>query len=453
MELTVLNEKDSVAVSLQNGHKYARRAIKKGETVVKYGYPIGTATAEIAAGEHVHTHNLKTALTGETALRFTPEANEASPLPPAEIEAYVRPDGRIGIRNDIWIVPTVGCVNKIAERIAEKTGTFAFTHPFGCSQLGGDHERTRLILRGLVKHPNAGGVLVLGLGCENNRISSFKEILGEYDETRIRFLNCQDCADELADGVATVNELQALAAADRRQSVPVSRLVIGLKCGGSDGLSGVTANPAAGRVTDKLVAMGGAAVLTEIPETFGAEACLLNRAVSEDVFQKALGMINAYKAYFTAHGQPVSENPSPGNKDGGITTLEEKSLGCVLKGGHAPLTAALCYGDTASGGGLQLLDGPGNDMAAVTNLTAAGCHLILFTTGRGTPLGAPVPTVKIATNTALAQKKPHWIDFDAQNGTAEDLFELMLQTANGRQTKNEQNGCREIAIFKDGVTL
>ena len=448
-----MNEKDNVEIRLADGHKYARRAIKTGESVIRYGYPIGTATADIAPGEHVHSHNLRTALTGETALAFTPEPGSLAPLPPAQIRAYVRKDGRIGIRNDIWIVPTVGCVNGAAEAIARKTGAFAFKHPFGCSQLGEDHERTRLVLRGLVSHPNAGGVLVLGLGCENNRISSFREILGDIDETRVRFLNCQDYADEIAEGIKLVKELQALAAEDKREEVPVSRLVIGLKCGGSDGLSGVTANPTAGLVTDRLVAMGGTAVLTEVPEMFGAEPSLLNRAVNETVFNEALGLINAYKAYFTAHGQPVSENPSPGNKDGGITTLEEKSLGCVLKGGHAPITAVLHYGDTAAGGGLQLLDGPGNDMAAVTNLTAAGCHLILFTTGRGTPLGAPAPTLKIASNTALAEKKPGWIDFDAQTGTAEALFELMLATACGRETKNEQNGCREIAIFKDGVTL
>ena len=453
MELIVIREADNVAVDLMSGQKYARRDIKKGEAVIKYGCPIGTATAEIPAGAHVHTHNLQTALTGETMLTYTPEKTDLPPLPPAEIEAYVRADGNIGIRNDIWIIPTVGCVNKIAEAAARATGAFAFPHPFGCSQLGEDHGRTQKILRGLVRHPNAGGVLVLGLGCENNRIGEFRKVLGNADETRVRFLNCQDCADELGEAVRIITELQTIAAGDTRQRVPVSKLIVGLKCGGSDGLSGITANPLAGRVTDRLVSMGGTAVLTEIPETFGAEAPLLNRAVNEDVFRKGLDMINAYKAYFTAHGQPVSENPSPGNKDGGITTLEEKSLGCILKGGRAPLTAALRYGDFAAGGGLQLLDGPGNDMAAVTNLTAAGCHLILFTTGRGTPLGAPVPTIKIASNTKLAERKRNWIDFNAQTGDADGLFTLLLATANGKQTKNEINACREIAIFKDGVTL
>ena len=453
MELVLIHEKDNVRVSLENGHKYAVRAIKQGEPVVKYGFPIGTAAADIAPGEHVHTHNLRTALTGARDYTYAPDFAPLPPLQPRTINAFVRADGKVGVRNDVWIVPTVGCVNELARKLSALTGAFAFPHPYGCSQLGGDHLRTQQTLCGLIRHPNAGGVLVLGLGCENNRIPELKKVLGAYDETRVRFLNVQDCADEIAGGAAVIRELQAQAAKDERQPVPVSRLTVGLKCGGSDGLSGVTANPMVGRISDRLIAMDGAAVLTEVPEMFGAEQLLLNRCVSEAVFQKAAEMVNDYKAYFLAHGQPVSENPSPGNKDGGITTLEEKSLGCVQKGGTAPVTAVLGDGETAEGPGLHLLNGPGNDMIAVTNLTAAGCQLILFTTGRGTPLGAPVPTLKIATNTALAQKKPGWIDFDAQSGSEDELFELMLATAGGQPTKNEQNGYRDIAIFKDGVIL
>lgn len=453
MEYVVINEKDNVKVSLSDGHKYAVKEIKKGEQVIKYGFPIGVATGNIQIGEKVHSHNLKTSLSGALDYTYTPETAELETLSPFSISAFVRQDGNIGIRNDIWIIPTVGCVNGIAKILAEKTGALCFTHPYGCSQLGDDLSVTQKTLSGLIRHPNAGGVLVLGLGCENNNIAELQKALGKMNDERIRFLNCQDYEDEIAQGISIIKELQAIADKDRREDVPVSKLKIGLKCGGSDGLSGITANPICGRITDKTVAMGGTAVLTEVPEMFGAEQLLMNRCVNETVFNKTVNLINNYKNYFITHHQPVSENPSPGNKAGGITTLEEKSLGCVQKGGNAPITAILSYGDTAEKPGLNLLDGPGNDMVAVTNLTAAGCHLILFTTGRGTPLGAPVPTVKIATNTALASRKKNWIDFDAQSDTEENLLKLIQETVNGKKTKNEQHGFREIAIYKDGVTL
>ena len=453
MEYVVINEKDNVKVSLSDGHKYAVKEIKKGEQVIKYGFPIGIATGNIQIGEKVHSHNLKTSLSGALDYTYTPETAELETLSPFSISAFVRQDGNIGIRNDIWIIPTVGCVNGIAKILAEKTGALCFTHPYGCSQLGDDLSVTQKTLSGLIRHPNAGGVLVLGLGCENNNIAELKKALGKLNDERIRFLNCQDYEDEIAQGISIIKELQAIADKDRRETVPVSKLKIGLKCGGSDGLSGIAANPMCGRITDKTVAMGGTAILTEVPEMFGAEQLLMNRCINETVFNKTVNLINNYKNYFIAHHQPVSENPSPGNKAGGITTLEEKSLGCVQKGGNAPITAVLSYGDTAERPGLNLLDGPGNDMVAVTNLTAAGCHLILFTTGRGTPLGAPVPTVKIATNTSLAERKKSWIDFDAQSGTDESLLKLIRETANGKKTKNEQHGISEIAIYKDGVTL
>lgn len=453
MEYVVINEKDNVKVSLSDGHKYAVKEIKKGEQVIKYGFPIGVATGNIQIGEKVHSHNLKTSLGGALNYTYMPEITELETLSPFSISAFVRQDGNIGIRNDIWIIPTVGCVNGIAKILAEKTGALCFTHPYGCSQLGDDLSVTQKTLSGLIGHPNAGGVLVLGLGCESNNITELQKVLGKRNNKRIRFLNCQDCEDEIAQGINIIKELQTITNKDKRESVPVSKLKIGLKCGGSDGLSGITANPMCGRITDKIVAMGGMAVLTEVPEMFGAEQLLMNRCVNEAAFNKTVNLINNYKNYFIAHHQPVSENPSPGNKAGGITTLEEKSLGCVQKGGNAPITAVLSYGDTAERAGLNLLDGPGNDMVAVTNLTAAGCHLILFTTGRGTPLGAPVPTVKIATNTSLAERKKSWIDFDAQSGTEGSLLKLIRETANGKKTKNEQHGFREIAIFKDGVTL
>lgn len=457
MDFIRINEKDNVCVNLHTAHKQAVRPIAAGERVIKYGFPIGVAKTDIAPGEAVHTHNLRTALSGDTAFDYQPAACEWQVCAPAHIHAYVRKNGEIGVRNDVWILPTVGCVNGIANAVANATGAFAFTHPYGCSQLGEDHIRTQQILCGLIRHPNAGGVLVLGLGCENNNIAALKKALGAYDETRVRFLNAQSVQDEFSEAKAAVEALQKQAAQDQRISVPVSKLKIGLKCGGSDGLSGITANAVIGGVCDRLVSMGGAAALTEVPEMFGAEQILLNRCVNQSVFEKADQMIRAYKRYFLAHNQPISENPSPGNKAGGITTLEEKSLGCVQKGGTAPITDVLSYGQRLCKAGLSLVDGPGNDMVAVTNLTAAGCHMILFSTGRGTPLGAPVPTIKIASNTPLAEKKSQWIDFDAYTLNIEEksnaLFDLVLATANGQKTRNEQNGYREIAIFKDGVTL
>lgn len=453
MGFVIIHPDDNVKVNLDNGHKYAVKDIAKGEHVIKYGFSIGIAKEDIKAEAHVHTHNLKTALSGEQEYTYTPMAQNSVKENAPSISAYLRKNGNIGIRNDIWIIPTVGCVNSIAVSLARKTGAFAFTHPYGCSQLGDDHLHTQQILCGLIKHPNAGGVLVLGLGCENNNIAELKKILGNYDEERVKFLNCQETEDEIAEGTEVINALQQQAKTDARVNVPVSKLKIGLKCGGSDGLSGITANPLVGRITDKIAAMGGTAVLTEVPEMFGAEQMLMNRCVDETVFKSTVKLINHYKKYFIAHNQPVSENPSPGNKEGGITTLEEKSLGCVQKGGKTPVTDVLDYGDTAKKPGLNLLNGPGNDMVAVTNLTAAGCHMILFTTGRGTPLGAPVPTIKISTNTKLAKNKKVWIDFDAQQHNDEELFRLIMDTANGKETKNEMNGYREIAVFKDGVTL
>ena len=457
MDIVRINEKDNVGVNLETGHKVSLCDINEGEDVIKYGYPIGRATCFIAEGEHVHSHNMKTKLGDLLSYEYSPKFEELSPIEPFEIEAYVRKDGNIGIRNDIWIVPTVGCVNYIAKALAEKTGALCFSHPYGCSQLGGDHKTTQLILKGLINHPNAGGVLVLGLGCENNHIGEMKEVLGTWDDERIRFLNAQDCEDELAEGIKIIEELKAIASNDKREKVSASKLKIGLKCGGSDGYSGITANSVVGLATDKLCAMGASCVLTEVPEMFGAELVLFERCINKEVFDKGVALINDFKEYFRSHGEPVSENPSPGNKEGGITTLEEKSLGCVQKGGKAPVVDVLDYGDTVNKPGLSLLNGPGNDIVSITNLSAAGCHMVLFTTGRGTPLGGAVPTVKIASNNNIAGKKPHWIDFSAygfeKDKIADDLLSLIKDTANGKQTNNEKCGSREIAIFKDGVTL
>lgn len=457
MDTVKINEKDNVCVSLETGHKTACCDIKQGAPIIKYGFKIGNAKTDIKKGEAVHTNNLKTALNGCEEYTYEPDFEPLNRSEPKTIKAYARFDGKIGIRNDIWIVPTVGCVNNIAKALADKTGAFCFAHPYGCSQLGDDHSVTQKILSGLICHPNAGGVLVLGLGCENNNITELKKILGSFDESRVRFLSVQDAEDEIEAGINLIDELKLNAQKDEKSDVPINKIIIGLKCGGSDGLSGITANPVVGRVCDKICQMGGTAVLSEVPEMFGAEKIILNRCQDEKVFKKADEMIRNYKKYFIYHNQPVSENPSPGNKDGGITTLEEKSLGCVQKGGTAVITDVLTYGDTVRISGLNLLNGPGNDIVAVTNLTAAGCHLILFTTGRGTPLGAPVPTVKISSNSAIAKKKPSWIDFDAFtldiNKKSEELFNFICNVINGEQTNNEKNNYREIAIYKDGVTL
>ena len=455
----LINKLDTVEVNIADGHKYALRDIKAGEAVIKYGNPIGIATADIKKGEHVHTHNVKTALGDKIEYTYRPfAAKAAKETSVPTFMGYLRPDGQVGIRNDIFIVNTVGCVNKTAEKLASLTGAVAFPHPFGCSQLGDDQRMTQLILRGIVNHPNAAGVLVLGLGCENNNIAVFKEVLGEYDPDRVRFLVCQEVEDEIAEGVKIIEELKERASRFTRTPLPLSRLKIGLKCGGSDGYSGITANPLLGRVSDKLIAMGGTSVLTEVPEMFGAEHLLMARAESREVFDKTVKLINDFKDYYERHNQVIYENPSPGNKAGGITTLEEKSLGCVQKGGSAAVVDVLDYGDTVTKNGLSLLNGPGNDMVAVTNLFAAGVHMILFTTGRGTPLGTGVPTIKVATNHTLAEKKKEWIDFDASpcldgKPLTDELLALIAEVASGKETKNEIHGYREISIFKDGVTL
>ncbi len=457
MDTVIINKKDNVCVDLATGHKIALCDVARGEDIIKYGYPIGYATEDISKGESVHSHNMKTKLCDILTYEYKPDFREISSEEPFEIEAYVRENGDVGIRNDVWIIPTVGCVNSIAKQLADETGAICFSHPYGCSQLGGDMRITQLVLRGLIMHPNAGGVLVLGLGCENNNIAEMKAVIGDCNGKRIKFLSVQDCENELEEGKKLIEELKAKTAKDKRVKVPVSKLKVGLKCGGSDGFSGITANPVVGLVTDKLCAMGASAVLTEVPEMFGAETVLFERCVSKDVFDKGVKLINGFKQYFRNHGQPVSENPSPGNKEGGITTLEEKSLGCVQKGGTSPVVDVLDYGETVTKSGLNLLNGPGNDIVSITNLAAAGCHLVLFTTGRGTPLGGAVPTVKISTNDLIAAKKPHWIDFNAYGfdkpQIAEKLTEYIKSVANGEVTNNEKHGCREIAIFKDGVTL
>ena len=452
----IINPKDNVEIR-DDGHKYALRDIAEGENVIKYGMPIGHATKPIAKGEHVHVHNVKTNL-GEV-LEYKYEPDEAAingwkTVEPKEtFLGYRHADGRVGIRNDIWVIPLVGCVNRLAERLAASCGGLALTHPYGCSQMGKDHETTANMLAQFCHHPNAGGVLVVSLGCENNTLESFKARLGDYSSLNIRFMRAQDPGDEYERGLELLKELDA-ARPKERVEVSVRELVVGLKCGGSDGFSGLTANPLVGRFSDWLAARGGATVLTEVPEMFGAETLLMKRCRTRAVFDKCVEMINGFKDYYASHNQVCYENPSPGNKAGGITTLEDKSLGCVQKGGSSPVEDVLLYGESVKAHGLSLMTGPGNDLVASTVLAAAGCHLILFTTGRGTPFGCVIPTMKVATNDTLAKNKPNWIDWNAMsNPDVEEFAKKVLAVASGEKAKNELSGAQGIAIFKDGVTL
>ncbi len=476
--VVVEGERVVLADDIPAGHKIALRPLAPGEPVVKYGFPIGTATAPIARGAWVHTHNLKTSLEGVLEYRYEP-----SPRPPSPagrggqgvrptFMGFRRNNGRVGTRNEVWILNTVGCVNRTAERIAQEgadrfagaiDGVYSFSHPYGCSQLGDDLQNTQRVLAGLMRHPNAGGVLVLGLGCESNQMDCLLGLAGDVARERLRFFNSQDVTDEVEAGLAALTELVTAMEGDARVECPASALVLGHKCGGSDGLSGITANPLVGRVADRLTGLGGGVILTEVPEMFGAEQLLMNRAADEGVFRDIVAMINDFKQYFLRHGQPVHENPSPGNIAGGLTTLEEKSLGAIQKGGQATVTQVLRYGERAAPGGLSLLESPGNDAVSSTALVASGATLLLFTTGRGTPLGFPVPTLKISSNSAIAEKKPHWIDLNAGalldgttslDGLADALFALILDVASGRTlASNERQGAREIAIWKEGVTL
>lgn len=459
-----------LAEDITKGHKFALRDIKKGEEIIKYGSDIAYATADIPKGSHVHTHNVHTNLSENLEYTYNKVECPVKKVAPRKINVYKRANGNVGIRNELWIIPTVGCVNGQAKLIADTfkeqygtegfDGVHVFTHPYGCSQLGDDHERTKLILQKMVRHPNAGGVLVIGLGCENNQMGPFKEGLGKIDESRIKFLVCQDESDEIAAGVKLVKEIADVIKNDRRSEADMSCLKVGLKCGGSDGLSGITANPLVGLFSDYIVACGGTTVLTEVPEMFGAEQKLMNRAKDEATFEKVVKLINDFKDYFRKNGQVVYENPSPGNKAGGITTLEDKSLGCTQKSGSSAVQDVVFDDGYVTAKGLNLLNGPGNDMVAVTNLGAAGCHLVLFTTGRGTPFGGFVPTLKIATNNELEARKANWIDFNAGavletgfDAQLEKLIDLVTETVNGKPAKNEINNTRELAIFKTGVTL
>lgn len=474
-EIEVNNEKIKSLQDIPAGHKMAVKDIPCGKEVVKYGFRIGNAKEDIKAGQWIHTHNLKTALNDLLEYEYHPgDVPEQKPLghegAEATFQGFVRENGKVGVRNEVWIIPTVGCVNNIATALANQASkrvkgsveeVIAFPHPYGCSQMGDDQEHTRTILADLINHPNAGGVLVLGLGCENSNIEVLKPYIGDYDERRVKFLVCQEVEDEMEAGAAILDELIEYAASFQRETVSASKLIIGMKCGGSDGFSGITANPLVGRFSDLLIGEGGTTILTEVPEMFGAETILMNRCENEQLFEKTVCLINDFKQYFKSNNQTIYENPSPGNKKGGISTLEDKSLGCTQKSGSAPVRGVLSYGEQVANKGLNLLSAPGNDLVAATALAASGAQIVLFTTGRGTPFASPVPTVKISSNSTLAGKKKNWIDFNAGvlvedadwNETGRNLFDYVLEVASGRKVRSEEAGFHDMAIFKQGVTL
>lgn len=472
-QITVGDKTVTLKDDITRGHKFALKDIAPEELVLKYGYAIGRAKEAIPVGSHVHNHNVKTDLKGELSYSYHKMPVQSLKSVDATFDGYVRADGSVGIRNEIWIIPTVFCVNNIARvlesyaqdkiksgEFAHVDGCLALTHPYGCSQMGDDQTTTQQVLASLARHPNCGGVLILGLGCENNNIGVFKQFL-DLNDPRIRFLNSQEVSDEIEAGEKIIDELLAQANQCERQSVPISKLRIGLKCGGSDGLSGITANPLIGRLSDLIVGSAGTSVMTEVPEMFGAEQILMNRAKNEATFNKCVDLINNFKHYFTSHGQVVSENPSPGNKAGGITTLEDKSLGCVQKGGMAEVSDVLKYGERIQSTGLNLLQGPGNDGVSCTALATAGCHMVLFSTGRGTPFATAIPTIKISTNSDLYKRKGDWIDFNAGqivdgkdfDTLTQELLDYVIAVASGKLTKSEQKGYHEIVIWKDGVTM
>lgn len=471
--ITVGNKTITVLQDTPAGHKVLISDAPEGTNIIKYGYPIGHAKTDLKAGEWVNENNLKTNLAGTLTYEYHPVDEKLNiPADNRTFNGYVRKNGEVGIRNEIWVVPTVGCVNGIAEKLASMLeretnlegidAVHAWHHNYGCSQLSEDHENTRKVLRDIVLHPNAGAVLVLGLGCENNQPDLFEKLLGDYDKDRIKFLVVQKVqGDEIEEGMKILRSLYATAKQDHRVPCPLSELRVGLKCGGSDGFSGITANPLVGELSDYIVAQGGTSILTEVPEMFGAETILMNRCKTPELFSQTVKLVNDFKEYFLSHGEPVGENPSPGNKAGGISTLEDKALGCTQKCGRAPVSGVLEYGERLKVKGLNLLSAPGNDLVAATALAASGCQIVLFTTGRGTPFGTFIPTMKISTNSQLAQNKPNWIDFNAGelvDGTdmkslLSRFIDKIISVANGEPTNNEKNGYREISIFKNGVTL
>lgn len=470
MICNVNGQKITLTEDIAQGHKFALQDIKKDQSIIKYGYPIGIAKEDIQKGSWIHTHNMKTGLNDLLTYSYHRNVQEIEPSERRTFMGYRRKNGKVGIRNEIWIIPTVGCVNNVATSIEKQAQKYinenidaicAFPHPYGCSQMGNDQEYTRTILADLIQHPNAGGVLVLGLGCENSNIDVLKDYLQDYDQERIKFLVAQEHEDEIQDALQLIENLANIISNDQREEIDASELIIGMKCGGSDGLSGISANPTVGKFSDMLISKGGTTILTEVPEMFGAETILMDRCENEELFNETVHLINDFKQYFKSHNQTIYENPSPGNKKGGISTLEDKSLGCTQKSGNAKIVGVLQYGQRVENKGLNLLSAPGNDLVAATALAASGAHIVLFTTGRGTPFASPVPTVKISSNSKLYSTKKNWIDFNcgelvdgvSLDTLSSNLFEFVLNVASGKKVKSEVAGFHDIAIFKQGVTL
>ncbi|RHR32044.1 altronate dehydratase [Clostridium sp. AF19-22AC] len=469
-DLSFFGQYVSLKEDIPQGHKFSLAVIDAGDKIIKYGCPIGIASERIEQGCWVHTHNMKTGLSGHLTYSYEPQECNIAPTKERFFQGYRRPNGKAGVRNEIWIIPTVGCVNNVAAAIEKAAQKFksgsvediaAFPHPYGCSQMGDDQEHTRTILADLINHPNAGGVLVLGLGCENSNIDVLKKYIGHYDKNRVKFLVAQESEDELSDALKLIEELALQVRTYKREPISCSELIIGMKCGGSDGLSGITANPVVGAFSDLLISKGGTTILTEVPEMFGAETLLMNRCKNEQIYEQTVRLINDFKDYYTSHNQTIYENPSPGNKSGGISSLEDKSMGCTQKSGSAPVCGVLQYGEPVTSRGLNLLSAPGNDLVASTALAASGAQIVLFTTGRGTPFASPVPTVKISSNSQLYHKKKNWIDFNcgtlvegvSMEEMSAQFFEYIIEVASGRQVKAEAAGFHDMAIFKQGVTL
>ena len=475
---TILNvdgEEITLAEDIPQAHKFALKDIREGEPVIKYGLRIGFAKEDIPKGAWIHVHNIRTALGEKLEYKYEPEIPVLKPTEHVTFRGYRRKDGRAGIRNDIWILPTVGCVNSVVKAMEQEAkekfalgnseegveDIFCFNHPYGCSQMGDDQENTRKVLAGIIHHPNAAGVLVVGLGCENSNIPVLMDYIGEYDPERIKFLVCQDFEDENEEAMKLIGEIYEAASKDKREDIDSSELVVGLKCGASDGMSGITANPTVGAFSDILGSKGGTTIMTEVPEMFGAETILMNRCKDEETFEKTVKLINDFKQYFMDHHQTIYENPSPGNKKGGISTLEDKSCGCTQKAGTAPVCGILQYAEPVKEKGLNLLSAPGNDLVAATATAVSGAHMVLFTTGRGTPFATLVPTMKISSNTKIAEHKKNWIDFNAgrmvedmtKEQVAQALFDYVIKVASGEKVKSEAAGFHDIAIFKQGVTL
>ena len=453
----------SAAEAIPAGHKIARHAIAAGSVVRKYGQVIGEAVRDIAAGAHVHTHNLAMS-EARAGAAIGVDARTHRPLSGASFEGFVRADGSVGTRNYIGVLTSVNCSATVARRIADAfpdsslprgvDGVVAFTHQGGCggSSLSTDTAVLQRTMAGYARHPNFAAVLVVGLGCEANQIPDWLAREGLEPNADLRTLTIQEAGGTsraIEAGLVAVREMITRASTARRQTVSAAHLTVGLQCGGSDGWSGVTANPALGAAVDLLVAHGGRAMLSETPEIWGAEHLLLRRATTPEVADRLLARLEWWRAYADRHGMELNNNPSPGNLAGGLTTILEKSLGAVAKSGATPLNDVIGYAEPVTAPGLTFMDSPGYDPCSATGQIASGANLLAFTTGRGSVFGAkPAPSIKLASNARLASWMDEDMDIDASpvlNGVSlaamgELIFARMLAVASGEPAKSEALG-------------